>query len=141
MKDSTIVYTKGRKTLYSYIGIFWNYFYIIGIFLILKKEKELFLAFRGDEERIDLDYHSDEQHYDPIHTATPHKVGRSHVQEAQDVAQPTITSLTQVARTVLLIEVTGRDGQSAGAHQPWCNGRQPQIQACGQQDCDVCYLF
>lgn len=31
----TDVYTKGRKTLYSFIGIFWNYFYIIGIFVIL----------------------------------------------------------------------------------------------------------
>ncbi len=29
------VYTKGRKTLYSFIGIFLNYFYIIGIFLVI----------------------------------------------------------------------------------------------------------
>ena len=28
------IYMKGRKTLYSYIGIFWNYFYIIAALII-----------------------------------------------------------------------------------------------------------
>lgn len=28
------VWGEGRKTLFSYIGVFWNYFYILGVFVV-----------------------------------------------------------------------------------------------------------
>ncbi len=36
------VYLEGRKTLYSFIGIFWNYFYIIGVIIVVFVKSGLF---------------------------------------------------------------------------------------------------
>ncbi len=40
------VYTKGRNTLYSYIGIVWNWLYIIGVFLVI------FIKFPSSENEL-----------------------------------------------------------------------------------------
>lgn len=57
------------------------------------------------------------------------------------MAQTTVATLAQVASAVLLIEVTGRDGQSASRHQPRSHNRQPEVETGSQQYRDVCYLF